>query len=148
MGYLYGVDLEQGEQGEWYASFPQFPGAFADGDTMQEAIGNAADVLRMFIAEYLDEGKPLPDSGIRDDTKAVISVDVSDSFRASSKCMTVSEAADALGVTPGRVSQLLTAGQLEPYMDGGTRLVTIESVNARLSSKPRTGRPRKEAAIA
>lgn len=57
--------------------------------------------------------------------------------------MTVSEAAEYLEVTPGRVSQLLSSGQLEPYMYGNTRLVTIASVNERLANKPEAHRPRK-----
>lgn len=149
MVYTYEADIEYSdEDGTWYVEFTQFPGAFADGDTVEEAAKAASDVLSLFIAEYLDEDIPLPKPSFHEPPKTIVSVDVTDEFRAVSKCVTVTEAAEMLEVSPGRVSQLLSSGGLEPYMHGNTRLVTIASLNARMAAKPSTGRPRKEAVLA
>ena len=42
-----------------------------------------------------------------------------------------------LGVTKGRVSQMVKANQLEAFRDGGTVWVTLDSIEARLAEKPK-----------
>ena len=59
-----------------------------------------------------------------------------------------SRAAEMLGVTKGRVSQMVKANQLEAFRDGGTVWVTLDSVEARLAEKPKPGRPAKAQATA
>lgn len=146
MVYTYEAGIEYSEEDEtWYVEFEQFPGAFTNGDTVEDAAKAASEVLSLFVAEYLDEDIPLPKPSFHEPPRAIISVDVTDEFRAVSKCVTVTEAAEMLEVSPGRVSQLLSSGGLEPYMHGNTRLVTIASLNARKAAKPSTGRPKKEA---
>ncbi|BAK45575.1 glycerol-3-phosphate dehydrogenase [Eggerthella sp. YY7918] len=39
-------------------------------------------------------------------------------------------------MSPGRISQMLTSGQLEAYQNGGKRMVTIASVNERKANPP------------
>lgn len=58
-----------------------------------------------------------------------------------------SEAARMLGVTPGRVTQMVAANQLEAFEDAGRTWVTVASVEARLAEQPKAGRPRKLAAV-
>lgn len=148
MRYSYEAEFRYSDDdGAWYAEFPGFDGsAYADGATLEEAARNAAALLELTICDYLDSGKPLPAPAFHEPPLSVISVEVDDGAVAASRCMGVSDAAELLGVTPGRVSQLLSSGQLEAYEYRGTRLVTIASVNARRASAPRTGRPRKAAA--
>lgn len=50
-----------------------------------------------------------------------------------------------LGVSRGRVSQMLAAGQLEGFRRGRATFVTRESVKARLVEAPKAGRPHREA---
>lgn len=142
MNYAYGVDMRE-EDGIWYANYPQFEGAFADGETFEEAAKNAADVLKMVIAEHLDEGLPLPDPMLDGSLFGVVVVDVNDETLARTKCLTIEEAAEELGVSRSRVSQLLTSGLLEEYRLHGKRLVTIASVNARKLEARKAGRPAK-----
>lgn len=142
MTYTYEATITE-QDGGWFVSFPSFPGAYSFGSTVKEACDGAAESLRLTIAEHIDTGLQLPSSSIDTKPEAVFCVEVSDSFISESKCMTVTEAAQELGVTLGRVAQLLDAGLLEPYQFGGQRLVTIASVNARKQSSPRRGRPRK-----
>lgn len=59
--------------------------------------------------------------------------------------MTAAAAARELGVTPGRVSQMVKAGLLESFeMDGRTWL-SRGGVEARKEEAPKAGRPRKAA---
>lgn len=141
MTYVYEGKIEE-DEGCWVATVPAFPGCFGGGDTIADACRNASEALRLFIAERLDTGVELPPQVISSEPGVVFTVDVSDEFAAATKCMTVGEAAEALGVSPGRVSQLLSGGQLEPYQNGGTRMATIASVNARKRSKPAPHRPK------
>lgn len=55
--------------------------------------------------------------------------------------LTIKEAAAALGVSEGRVRQLVKRGQLEGVRIGGVLHVTPHSVQARIASKPRAGNP-------
>ena len=72
-----------------------------------------------------------------------VCIEVDDEFIRRSKCMSISDAAEELGVTPSRVSQLLSSGALETYRYGSKRLVTIASVEARKANKPPAHRPPK-----
>lgn len=55
--------------------------------------------------------------------------------------LTIKEAAAALGVSEGRVRQLVKRGQLEGVRIGGVLHVTPHSVQARIASKPSAGNP-------
>ena len=58
--------------------------------------------------------------------------------------VTPAEAARALGVTPGRVSQLMASGRLEHFEYGGRTWVSRYSLEARLAERPKPGRPKKK----
>ena len=144
MNYVYEANIEYNEVDQcWYVDFPDFNGeAYTDGETAEQAARNAAEVLTLSICDFLDSGRPLPKATFHNPPRLVVSVDISDDTIAASRCMSVTDAAEELGVTPGRVSQLLTSGQLEVFEYGGTRLVTIASVNERKLHKPAPHRPR------
>lgn len=57
--YSLQVILEQDEDGVFVASCPALQGCYAQGDTRQEALENIKDVIRMCLAELLEEGKPV-----------------------------------------------------------------------------------------
>ena len=143
MQYVYEAEIWE-EEGIWYTRFPQFNGVMCDGETLEEAATGAAEVLALVIATYLDDGRALPKPIFNDPHGLIVSVDVTDEFIAETKCMTVGEAAEFLGISSSRVSQLLSEGKLDVYETGGKRLVTIESINRRLESKPQSGRPKRE----
>lgn len=151
MVYTYGANIAFDEEdGCWYVDFPAFPGELEAGDTVEEVVLGASELLYLLIAERIDDGLPLPDAVLDPLPKLVVSVDVTDEGIAATRCMTVTQAAEELEITPSRVSQLLSSGQLEAYVYGGTRMVTIASVNERKANKPPAHRPRKaeNAAIA
>ena len=59
--------------------------------------------------------------------------------------VTASEAAELLGVSRARVSQMLKAGLLMGFRKGRDSFITRYSVDARLREKPKAGRPKKAA---
>lgn len=144
--YVYQAIVETDEDGVLFGAFNDFNGCFASGKTVRELATELGEALRLTIAEYLDSGLALPESflSIKENT-LTICVDVTTDFIERTKCMTVSEAADELGLTKGRISQLLSAGKLQAVEFGNERLVTIASVNARKAERPKAGRPQKAA---
>ena len=52
------------EDNVFYVDFPDFEDAFTDGDTLEEAIINAKDVLSGMIFSYMKNGKELPKATI------------------------------------------------------------------------------------
>ena len=59
--------------------------------------------------------------------------------------VTASEAAELLGVSRARVSQMLKSGLLMGSRKGRDSFITRYSVDARLREKPKAGRPKKAA---
>lgn len=143
MMYMYEGSIEM-QAGGWLVTFPAFPGCLGDGDTVQDACESAAISLKLVIAEYVDAGMALPRQSISEPPSAVFAVEVTDDFISETKCMTLKQASEELGVSQGRITQLLTSGQLEAYEAGGKRLVTIASVNRRKENPPAPHRPKKQ----
>lgn len=148
MTYVYEATVDVDESGCYYVEVPQLQGVFAGGETLAEAYGNVAVNMQLVIADMLERGEPLPEPEFSDPAGPAVCVAVDEVFIQESKCLTVSEAAEELGVSPGRVSQLLDSGGLVPLVVDGRRLVTIASVNERKATPRRAGRPRKEATLA
>lgn len=55
----YPVDFEDHPDGV-IATFPDIPGSLTDGDTREEALGNAQDALVTILAEYMARRKDIP----------------------------------------------------------------------------------------
>ena len=51
------------DDGIFYVNFPDFDDCFTDGDTMEEAVSNAKDVLEAVAFSYMKNNKPLPEPG-------------------------------------------------------------------------------------
>lgn len=60
MKYVYPVIFEEAEEGGYNVSVPDIPGVFTCGDDMAESIEMAEDAIEMMLADYEDEGKPIP----------------------------------------------------------------------------------------
>lgn len=133
MDYTYEADIER-EDGDWLISFPAFPGAFGGGRTMRKACRDASEALRMAIAQSISEGKKLPRATFNTPPKAVFTVQVDGSYIDETGSVTATEAARMLGVSKGRVSQLVKAGQLDTVLVGGRSRVTLASIDARKHS--------------
>lgn len=145
--YIYEAKLTEDEDG-LYLTFPDFPGAIADGDDLAEVVEAAAETLKLFVAEYVDNGDPLPEpaySFAAEPGSVAIAVDVDEDYIQRTKCLTQKEAAEELGVSLGRISHMIDSGILQAVRFGNDRLVTIASVNKRKAAPKKAGRPRKQA---
>lgn len=128
MDYIYEGQLEWVEDC-WITSVPAFPGCFGSGESIKHAVSSGAVALRLFIANFLDNGETLPDPKISEAPQIVFCVEVDSKFIQTSKCLTTVQAAEELETTPTRVSQLVKAGELDTATIDGKELITIASVN-------------------
>ena len=146
--FTYEAELAKDELGGYSVSFPDVAGAYTFGKDLSHSIEMAAEVLQLILAELLDEGKPLPRPRFQSHGDGVlriaVSVEITPEFIESTKCMTVTEAAEELGITTSRVSQMLNSGILQAVPFGKERLVTIASINDRKENQRKAGRPKKE----
>ena len=52
--------LTEEEGGGWLVEYPDLPGSMSDGETIEEAIANAEDAKRCWIAAMKEAGRPIP----------------------------------------------------------------------------------------
>jgi antitoxin HicB len=52
--------LTEDEGGGWLVEYPDLPGCMSDGETIEEAIENAEDAKRSWIAAMKEAGHPIP----------------------------------------------------------------------------------------
>ena len=114
------------------------------GDTLEDAVEMAADFLCTAVDEHLMGGTPLPPMEFGHEPEhggRVIAVAVEREL-GDIPAVTASEASRMLGVSTARVSQLINAKRLDSWKVGGTRMVSVASIEARLAESPKAGRPR------
>ena len=145
--YVYQIVLEPAQEGGYCVYVPDLDGCATYGDDFFDAIKMASEALELYVASLLDEGIEVPQPTNRPCPEGCESVFVSfeTDETVGTKVMSAAEAARRLGVSRGRVSRLLRAGILEGRNDWGNIFVTEESVERRLASNPKPGRPRKKA---
>lgn len=119
------------------------------GRDLKDASEMAADWLKGEIEHRMMTGEPIPEPTFGNDPQhggriAIVAVDAD---LDSMETVAASDAADMLGVTRGRISQMIASGQLEGYRKGRATFVTLESVKARIAESPKAGRPTKRAAV-
>lgn len=140
---LYVYEFEIVKNGKWFLAFPyDFEGA-TQGESFGEACEMAADWLKTEIEWRLMDGEDIPtatfDNTSRNGAKTVV-VAVEAGLETIRR-VTAAEAAKRLGVTRGRVSQMIKSDVLETFELDGRTWVTEDSVNARLEEHPTAGRP-------
>jgi predicted RNase H-like HicB family nuclease len=144
---MYVYEFEFFEDNGWTLAYPLDLdyAAGTQGKGLDEAVVMAADLLKSVVEHHLIHKLPLPTPAYghhpeRGGRIMVIGVDVSldnvDAVRASA-------AAERLGVSRSRVSNMLRAGALEGFRKGRDSYVTVASLNARLKETRKAGRPRK-----
>lgn len=115
------------------------------GESLKECYEMTADYLRTILEEYALEGQELPVATYGNTPKhggkvVVFSVVAGlDTIEKVSKA----DAARLLGISPGRVTQLLSDKKLESFFINNREWVTKASVQARLEENPLAGRPRR-----
>lgn len=53
--------VHEAEEGGFWASFPELPGCFTQGDTLEQLREHAAEAVSGHLEALRDAGKPLPD---------------------------------------------------------------------------------------
>lgn len=109
-----------------------------------EAIKEAADWLQAEILRCLLLGKPVPEATRNCEPSheggqifiSTVGIDLG-MMRVQSNV-----AANVLGTTRGRITQLLDSGELLGYKDGRDTYIMLDSLQARLKNRPKRGRPR------
>lgn len=119
------------------------------GADFREACEMAADWLKTEMEHRVMRGLPFPEATFGNESRhggrtVIVAVDAS---KKTVPRMTAAAAARELGVTPGRVSQMVKAGLLESFELDGRTWLTRGSVEARKEEAPKPGRPRKAAAV-
>ena len=143
MFHLYEFELFEDEG--WYLAFPFDWGGGTQGENLRDACEMAADWLRMMCEDRAihDERFPEPTYGNAPRHGGRVVLIGVEAGRDTVRKVTASEAARMLGVSPGRVTQMLDAGKLEGWREGRRTWVTLGSVEARLEERPKAGRPRR-----
>jgi excisionase family DNA binding protein len=145
--YLYEVELTPDEDGAYTVTVPDIPGCISGGLTIEEALVMAADALMTYVASLIKHGDEIPRptfGNAPQEGGMVVAVSFETDASYIIDAVSPTEAAAALNVSRGRISQMIRAGQLDAHKMGSTVLVDRASINARLASPRKTGRPRKE----
>ena len=50
------------ENEKFWVEFPDVAGCFSDGDSLEEAIGNAQDALGLYLCTLIEQGEALPEA--------------------------------------------------------------------------------------
>ena len=118
------------------------------GENLNSAVAMASDWLREMGNYALIDGTALPTptfGNVPQHGGTVIAVSAVCSLDAI-PAVTASEAANMLGVTRQRVSQMCRSGLLTCWHRGSRLMVSIDSIDARKREAPKAGRPKKETA--
>lgn len=122
------------------------------GNDIAEAVYMAQDLMETIVSYYVEEGIEVPQEELTNDIRyevpdgGCLVVLFTDGMVPEVEDMTVQDAADILGTTPGNVYAMCNRGKLRHHKVGNTVLVYADSVRERQNSDVRPGRPRKELA--
>ncbi|WP_019624329.1 type II toxin-antitoxin system HicB family antitoxin [Thioalkalivibrio thiocyanoxidans] len=77
MRYMsYGVRLSRDEAGRYLVTCRDVPEALTDGESQEEALREMGDALRVALAGYVTEGRPIPTPSLTRDGETIVEVDV------------------------------------------------------------------------
>lgn len=131
MLYLYEVEIFK--DGDFYIAVPFDFGGATEGFSKMECLEMASDLLTTEIQDQLMHGKELPEPTIDNSPQyegKIYSLAIDTGIGAIPR-MLKSEAARSLGISQGRVTQLVKSGKLETFSYQGREYVTKASVDAR-----------------
>ena len=144
MLHVYEFEVFEGDSGMLLA-IPYDMDGGTQGRDAREVTEMAADWLQGEMEYRAMRGLPFPEPTFDNEPRhggRILAIAVN-AGKESIPRITAAEAARRLGVTRGRVSQMIRAGQLDTFELDGRTWVAEYSVEARLAEKPKAGRPRK-----
>lgn len=62
------------EQGGYWVEVPALPGCYTQGDTIEEAIKMAEDVITLYVEDLIESGEPIPEDDSIDEPALFIKV--------------------------------------------------------------------------
>ena len=143
---LYIYEFEVFEDKGMLLAFPYDMEGGTQGEDFRDVCESAADWLHAEAEARLLNGVGFPEATFDNEPRnggrnIIVAVDASKEAICK---VSAARAAKMLGVTPGRVSQMISAGILEAFKDddGVHTWVTLNSVEARIAEKPKAGRPK------
>lgn len=131
MLYLYEIEIFKDD--DYYIAVPFDFGGATEGFSKQECLEMAADLLTSEIQHRLMHRDNLPEPTIDNSPQydgKIYSLAIDTGIGAIPR-MLKSEAARTLGISQGRVTQLVKSGKLETFSYQGREYVTKASVDAR-----------------
>lgn len=145
--FIYEVLLARDKEGGWDVTVPDLPGCFTFGESRMEALAQAGDAMRTYIAALLDQGvqPPAPTSMpcLEDSESVYVFFETSADYVLPGPRVSAAEAARQLEVSPGRITRMIDSGILDGYRVGRHTYVTCESIDRRKEEGARAGRPSK-----
>lgn len=144
---LHVYEFELFEDEGFMLAFPYDLEGGTQGYDFKDACLMAADWLQMDMEHRAMHDIPFPEATFGNEPRnggrtVIIAVNAS---KETVRKVSAADTARMLGVSAGRVTQMIAANQLEAFKDGHKTWVTVDSVEARLAEAPKAGRPRKEA---
>ena len=143
--------MRRSEAGGWWVEIPDLPGCFGEGSTLEEAVLSIHDGLDTHLAALVEYGLPIPPATPLAEFPDIPGARITfvyastDNATLGEPSVSAAEAARMLGVSPGRVSQLLREGRLTGQRTPIGTQVTAASVEAYREARRSPGRPRKAA---
>ena len=141
MVYVWEFEFFDGDGG-YVDAFPCPPmqGATFGGD-LEDAVASAADWLKETVLDSLMGYCELPPMSFGHNPEnggRIIAVAVDCGLK-DIPAMTLSDAAEELGISPACAGQLIEAGLLESWVDGAERMVSKTSIEARRRAASKAG---------
>lgn len=137
MLYVFEFELVEENDG-WIVSYPFDFDGVTQGSNLAEASKMSADLLKTMLEFWVLTGADIPEATLGNTPRKggrVLLVAVDTSLK-TIDTVNAKKAAELLGVTKGRVSQLLKARKLMGYRKGRDVFITKDSIKARLEYFP------------
>lgn len=148
MKCIYQVVLTPDEEG-YSVEVPDLPGCFTYGGTLEDALCMAADAMKTYVAAMLADGTEPPAFTEHSCPVGARCVDVffetDEDYIIDDDVVSASQAAKDLGVSRGRITQMMDAGILDGFRHERKTYITVASINARKQATPKAGRPKARA---
>ena len=132
--YNYPAEIERDEDGRHVVTFPDFGWGATDGTTLEEALGEARDLLRELMATTMRESKRLPEPSRGDEQGYVVVPPVAIALKAA-----LYEAFRETGMSQRRLARELDVAESEVRRilnpDHATKAATIDRAIQRLGNR-------------
>ncbi len=144
--FIYQAILTPDEDG-YTVEAPDLPGCFTYGDTYEEAVYMAADAMKTYVSSLLFDDKEPPSykrHACPQGSECInVFFEAEKEFIIEGETVSASQASKDLGVSKGRITQMLDSGILEGFRDGRNTYISVESINKRKATEHKAGRPKK-----